>query len=199
MPAAKRALPSKLIKRLHENIAQGKASRETLGLKLAELSPREITKLPRSVLTRIGPEGIATMARVAAGTDDALPAPRRASVGIQSHESASGPPPLWLVCCAASPIVIGLTILVGMIDRPLRWGLFRSGYQSGDAMGLCNRLDRWTEDCSYVVTGPGLGLADLEARLARDQNSFSIPHTRLHADGSLPLGTVIHVNRNSER
>ncbi|WP_019195299.1 hypothetical protein [Afipia birgiae] len=199
MPAAKAALPSELINRLRENIAQGKASRETLGLKLAELSPREISKLPRSVLTRIGPEGVATMARVAAGTDDALPAPRRASVRIQSRESTSGPPPLWLVCSAASLLVIALTILAGTIDRPLRWGLFRSGYQSGDAMGLCNRLDRWTEDCSYIVTAPSLGLADIEARLARHQNSFSIPHTILHADGSLPLGTVIHVNRNSER
>lgn len=200
MPIAKRALPSGLINRLNENIARGKASRETLGVKLAEMPPREIAKLPRSVLSRIGPAGIATMARAVAGTDDALPAPRRPPVRIQSHDnSTSGPPPLWLVCCAASLLVIGLTILAGMTDRPMRWGIARSGYLSADAAGLCNRLDRWTEDCNFVVTGQGLSLDDIAAQLRRDQNSFSIPRTFLYADGSLPVGTVIHINRIPER
>ena len=85
MPVAKRALPSGLINRLADNIARGNASRERLGQRLAEMSPHEIAKLPRAVLTRIGPLGIATMARVAAATDDALPAPRRAPVRIQSR------------------------------------------------------------------------------------------------------------------
>jgi hypothetical protein len=200
MPVAKRAFPSGLINRLNENIARGKASREILGQKLAEMPPHEIAKLPRTVLNRIGPLGIATMARVAAGTDDALPAPRQAPVRIQSRGNlTSGPPPLWLVCCTASLLIVGLTVLAGMVDRPLRWGIARSGYLSADAMGLCNRLDRWTEDCDFVVTGRGLSLDHIEADLGRDQNSFSMPPTILRDDGLLPIGTIIHINRNPER
>src|SRR5438105_2397738 len=62
MPVGKRAFPSGLINRMNENIARGKAAREIIGQKLAEMSPHEIAKLPRSALTRIGPLGIATMA-----------------------------------------------------------------------------------------------------------------------------------------
>jgi hypothetical protein len=200
MPVARKALSSRLINRLNENIARGKASREILGQKLAEMSPREIAKLPRSVLTRIGPEGIATMARVAAGTDDALPAPRQAPVRIQSRDGSTGEPsPLWFVCGVASLLVVGLTILAGMIDRPLRWGIVRSGYLSGDAVGLCNRLDRWTEDCNFVVTGQGLTLGEVLVHLGREQSSYSIPPLDLRAEGPLPVGTIVHVNRNPER
>jgi hypothetical protein len=76
MPGTKNRIPSAVMRRIYGNIARGKASRRTLGVKLAEMPPREIAKLPRSVLERIGSEGIATMARVAAGTDDILPARR---------------------------------------------------------------------------------------------------------------------------
>lgn len=195
MPVARRALPSGLVNRLNDNIAQGKASRKILGQKLAEMPPQEIAKLPRAVLTRIGPLGIATMARVAAGTDDALPAPRPTAVQIQTRSNVTkGPPPLWLVCCIASLLIICLTIFAGMIERPLRWAIARSGYLSADAMGLCNRLDRWTEDCDFVVTGQGLSLDDIEADLGRDQRS-----SNTHADSLLPIGTIIHINRNPER
>jgi hypothetical protein len=192
--------PSELVSRLNENIARGKASREALGLKLAEMPPREIAKLPRSVLTRIGPLAIATLARVAAGTDDTLPVPKRATARMQfKNVSTDGPPPLWLVCCATSLLVIGLTIFAGMVERPLRWAIARSGYLSADDAGLCNRLDRWTEDCNFVVTGQGLSPDDVTAHLRRDQSSFSVARTILRADGSLPIGSVIHVNRNPER
>ena len=200
MPASNRALPRTLISRMHENIARGRASRETLGVKLGEMPPSEIAKLPRAVLTRIGPLGIATMARVAAGTDDVLPAPRQPAVRIQSKDhSTSGPPPLWLVCSTASALVISAAILATMIDRPVRWGFFRSGFLSGDAVGLCNRLDRWSEDCNFVATGQGLGLADIEARLVRNRSSFSVPDIALRTDGTLPVGTIIHVNRTPAR
>lgn len=193
MPVAKP--PSGLINRLNENIGRGRAAREALGQKLAEMPPREIAKLPRSVLSRIGPAGIATMARVAAGTDDALPASRRAPIRMQSQNNSTvGPPPLWLVCCAASLLVIGLTVLAGMIDRPLRWTIARAGYLSADAVGLCDRLDRWTEDCNFVVTGQGLSLDDIAAHLGRNQRSYINPSMNVHADSALPVGTIVHVN-----
>ncbi|MEK9282680.1 hypothetical protein MTR72_24095 [Bradyrhizobium sp. ISRA442] len=200
MPTASEALPSDLVSRLKENIRRGRAARETLGRKLAEMSPREIAKLPRAVLTRIGPAGIATMARVAAGTDDALPAPKRAPVRMQSQDkTTSGPPPLWLVCCAGSALIVGLAILAGMVDRPLRWAVARSGYLSADAAGLCNRLDRWSENCNFVVTGEGFSLADIAARLGRDPSLFRTPSMVVGADSVLPVGTTIHVDRNPER
>lgn len=200
MPAANEAYPSAIVGRLKDNIRRGRAARNVLGRKLAEMPPREIAKLPRSVLSRIGPAGIATMARVAAGTDDALPIPRRAPVPTQSDGNiTSGLPPLWLVCCAASLLIVGLAILAGMIDRPLRWTVARSGYLSADAAGLCNRLDRWTEDCDFVVTGEGFSLDDVAAHLGRVQNPFVVPTMNVRADSTLPVGTIIHVNRNSRR
>ncbi|MBJ7406772.1 MAG: hypothetical protein JHD07_27100 [Bradyrhizobium sp.] len=192
--------PSELVSRLNENIGRGRAARDVLGQKLAEMPPRDIAKLPRAVLTRIGPAGIATMARVAAGTDDALPAAIPAPIRIQSQDRpADGPPPLWLVCCAASLIVIAVTIFAGILDRPLRWAIASSGYLSADDVGLCNRLDRWTEDCNFPVTAQGLSPDDIAVHLGRAQSSFSISPTTLHTDGSLPIGTIVDVHRNRER
>jgi len=200
MPVANETFPSNLVSRLKDNIRRGRAARDVLGRKLAEMSPREIAKLPRSVLSRIGPAGIATMARVAAGTDDALPIPRRAPVPAQSDgNTTSGPLPLWLVCCAASLLIVGLAILASMLDRPLRWTVARSGYLSADAAGLCNRLDRWTEDCDFVVTGEGFSLDDIAAHFGRMQSSFVAPSMNAREDSTLPVGTIINVNRNFER
>jgi hypothetical protein len=200
MPVANNIIAGAIVSRITENIARGKTSRETLGMKLAEMPPREIAKLPRSVLMRIGPEGIATMARVAAGTDDALPAARRVRVPREhSNNPKRAPLPLWQLCGVAALLVILLTIIGGAIERPLRWAIARTGYMTGQDTGLCNRLDRWSEDCDYVVNGPGLSLAEIEARLALKPNSLNIITTNMQAGGVLPAGTIIHVNRNSRK
>ncbi len=200
MPAVNETYPSDIVGRLKDNIRRGRAARDVLGRRLAEMPPREIAKLPRSVLSRIGPAGIATMARAAAGTDDALPILGRAPVRVQSDgNTTSGPPPLWLVCCVASLLIVGLAILASMIDRPLRWTVARSGNLSADAAGLCNRLDRWTEDCDFVVTGEGFSLEDIAAHLGRVQSSLIVPSMNVGANSTLPVGTIIHVNRNSGR
>ena len=70
---------------------------------------------------------------------------------------------------------------------------------TGQDTGLCNRLDRWSEDCDYVVSSPGLSLAEIEARLAPAPNSLNIITTKMRAEGGLPVGTTIHVNRNSRK
>ena len=200
MPAANNIIAAAIMGRIIENIARGKTSRETLGMKLAEMPPHEIAKLPRSVLMRIGSEGVATMARIAAGTDDVLPAARRVGVPREPSNNSKGTPLLlWQLCGVAALLVILLIIFGGVIERPLRWGLARTGYMTGQDTGLCNRLDRWSEDCDYVVSGPGLSLAEIEARLALDPNSLSIVTTTLRAGVVLPVGTIIHVKRNSRK
>jgi len=200
MAVAKTIVADAILSRITENIARGKASRETLGTKLAEMPPHEIAKLPRSVLMRIGSEGIATMARVAAGTDDVLPAARRVAVPMQSPDNSKGTPlPLWQLCSAAALLVIILTIVGGANERPLRWALVQTGYLTGQSAGLCARLDRWSDDCDYVVSGPGLSLKDVEVRLALDPSSLSTTNSYSQASVAIPIGTILHVNRSSRK
>lgn len=200
MPVARTMMRGELSNRLKENIVRGRAARKLLGQKLAEMSPHEIAKLPRSVLTRIGPDGIATMARVAAATDDALPASGRPPVRMQSRTDPPNRPwPIWLICCMSALLIIGLALGAGAIDRPLRWAIARSDFLNADTVGLCNRLDRWTEDCAFVVTGPGLGQDSIASKLGRDRNAVIIPPGIMHADGSLPIGAIVHIPRRLER
>lgn len=200
MPVANNMIAAEIVSRIAENIARGKASRETLGMKLAEMPPHEIAKLPRSVLMRIGPEGIATMARVAAGTDDVLPAAKRVGVPRQpSSNPKRAPLLLWQRCGVAALLFILLTILGGAIERPLRWALAQTGYLTGQSVGLCARLDRWSDDCDYVVSGPGLSLKDVEVRLALDPSSLSTTNSSSQANVAIPIGTILHINRNSRK
>jgi hypothetical protein len=200
MPVANNIIAGAIAIRITENIARGKTSRETLGMKLAEMPPHEIAKLPRSVLMRIGSEGIATMARVAAGTDDVLPAARRVGVPRQpSNNSKRAPLLLWQLCSVTALLVILLTILGGAIERPLRWALAQTGYLTGQSVGLCARLDRWSDDCDYVVSGPGLSLKDVEMRLALDPSSLSTTNSYSQASVTIPIGTILHINRNSRK
>jgi hypothetical protein len=199
MLVIKNQISDAVVRRINENIARGRASRRSLGVKLAEMPPREIAKLPRSVLMRIGPEGIATMARVAAGTDDILPAKRSDIPVEQSEKPQRARLPLWQLCSGLALIVIILTILAGALERPGRWALARTGMVMPHNAGLCARLDRWTDHCTYVVTGSAASIADVTNRLVLDVDALSVVNPHLPVNIPLPAGTIIRIDRNSWR
>jgi hypothetical protein len=198
MPVVKNQISEAVVHRINENIARGRASRRSLGVKLAEMLPREIAKLPRSVLMRIGPEGIATMARVAAGTDDILPGKRSDIPVEQSEKPQRARLPLWQLCSGLALIVIILTIFVGALERPGRWALARTGLVTPESAGLCARLDRWTDHCAYV-TGSAISFGDVADRLVLDVDALNVISPHVPINIPLPAGTIIHIDRNSWR
>lgn len=198
MPVIKNRISDAVVLRINANIARGRASRRSLGVKLAEMPPREIAKLPRSVLMRIGPEGIATMARAAAGTDDILPARRRDIPIQQSEKPQRARLPLWQVCSGLALVVIVLTILAGALERPGRWALARTGLVTPENAGLCARLDRWTDHCAYV-TGSAISFGDVADRLVLDVDALNVISPHVPINVSLPAGTIIRIDRNSWR
>ena len=199
MPVIKNRISDAVVRRINENIARGRASRRSLGAKLAEMPPREIAKLPRSVLMRIGPEGIATMARVAAGTDDILPAKRPDMQIQQADKPKRALVSLWQLCSGLALIVILLTMFAGALERPGRWALARTGLVTPQNAGLCARLDRWTDHCTYVVTGSAISIEDVANRLVLDVDALRIISPHLPINVPLPTGTIIRINRNSWR
>lgn len=197
MPVIKNRISDAVVSRINKNIARGRATRESLGVKLAEMPPREIAKLPRSVLMRIGPEGIATMARVAAGTDDILPAKRTNVPTMQSAQPQCSRLAVWQLSVGLASLVVLLTIAGGALERPSRWALARIGLVRPENAGLCARLDSWTEHCTYIVTGPNTSLTDVAERLRLNVDVLSTINPRLPTNAPLPIGTFIRIDRTT--
>ena len=145
---------------------------------------------------RLAPDAIATLTRALARTDAIFPAADKASPLEEPPEIAPDRRPLWFVSLLYALLAIELTVLVTGLDRPTRWSLARLGVLSGDQLGLCDRLDRWSDRCSYAVRGTQLSLDDVATRLSMPTDRLAATNPSLPISGALPFYTSIVVDRS---
>jgi hypothetical protein len=188
------SIPASLMGRIARNGVRGKSARHFLRRSMAQLSPEEIAKLPASTLKRISRELRAAATAQARGIE--------AVVSQESAPASPGPignqrkPSLIMILIKIVLIAVVLAVLAVNADRPVRWGLFQLGVLSSQQLGLCQRLDRWTDGCSFKLQIEGIPieriaeLVDLPVPVLTASNPTMSPYT------PLPKGSVVRIERS---
>lgn len=189
------SIPAKLMGRIARNGARGKAARLFLRRNVSRLSPEEIAKLPASTLKRIGRELRAAAMGQANETVGAASGQITPPASSSSNRTKRIPSLIQLLIEAVICIV-ALTVTAVAVERPVRWGLYHIGLFSSEQMGLCQRLDRWSDGCSFEVRTDGLGIDQVAVLVDMPPAVLAAANPTLFPYEPLPRGTLVRISRS---
>lgn len=188
------SIPAELMGRIARNGARGKTARQFLRRNMAQLSPEAIAKLPASTLKRISHE-LRIVAMQQADGIEAVPAQATAP----KVSSSTGPrPSLIMMLIEIVVVTIALTKVAIIAERPTRWGLFHVGLFSSEQMGLCQRLDRWTDGCRFAVQTEDIGIEHVAALVDLPVPVLAAANPTLSLYEPLPKGAVVRIERSGD-
>lgn len=192
MPEHKPLSAPMIMHQLKKNIARGKAARDYLASRLAELPPKQIAKIPRGFWERLGPQAIVKLAEVLANTRDIAPA-QRPHLQEPAPRPAVRPPALWLISGYAAVLVVGAVFCMSLLERPAWWLVMQRPEINRGGQMRCGRLDRWTDNCVFQVTGNDFTLMAAAQQLGVDIEKLAWSNPGLPLYTPLPIGTPIRV------
>lgn len=188
------SIPAELMGRIARNGARGKSARLFLRRNMAQLSPEEIAKLPASTLKRIGRELRNVAMAQANEVADAAPAQAIAAAPSEPNRPERIPSLIEMLI-AVVVVIVALTVTAIAAERPVRWGLYHAGLFSSAQMGLCQRLDRWSDGCSFEVQTDDLSINRLAALVDIPPAALAAANPTLSPYEPLPKGTLVRVDR----
>lgn len=190
------SIPAELMGRIARNGARGKSARQFLRRNMAQLSPEAIAKLPASTLKRISHE-LRVVAMQHADGIEAVPA--QATAPTLSPPTRPQPnPSLIMMLVEIVVVTIALTMMAIIAERPARWGLFHVGLFSSEQMGLCQRLDRWTDGCGFTVQAEGIGIEHIAALVDLPLPVLAAANPTLSLYEPLPKGALVRIERSGD-
>ena len=190
------SIPTELMGRITSNGARGKSARHYLRRNMAQLSPEEIAKLPASTLKRISRE-LRRVAMTHADGIDAVPA-QATALAPSPLNGARPKPSLIMMLVEIVVVTIALTMIAVVAERPVRWGLFHVGLFSSEQMGLCQRLDRWTDDCGFAVQAEGIGIEYIAALVELPLPVLAAANPTFSLYEPLPKGAFVRIDRSGD-
>jgi hypothetical protein len=195
---AKPEKPPTIMIRLNQNIARGNSARKSLAARLAEMSAKEIAKIPSVFWARLGPRGLAAIAEHLATTKAITPESNPAQK-VEVIPQPKNPWPLWVVTTWRAAVVIVAALLICAAERPMWWALSQNAVINRHDRMTCGRLDVWADHCTYVTQENNLTLELASERLGIDPSALAAINPDLPVNGALPPGVSIRVIRNSWR
>lgn len=192
------SIPAELMGRIARNGARGKSARHFLRLKMTQLSPEEIAKLPASTLKRISHE-LRAVAMAQAKDIDTVPT--QATAPTPSPPTGPRPKPkpkLIMMLVEVIVITIALTMIAVIAERPIRWKLFQVGLFSSEQVGLCQRLDRWTDGCGFKVQAESIGVEHIAALVDLPLPVLAAANPTFSLYEPLPKGAFVRIDRSGD-
>jgi len=183
-----------LMARIRHNIQSGQQARKQLAAKLAELPIEQAAKLPRALLGRLAPDAMAVLARAGAGTNEMGSVPSGAAK-VEASEAEHAPAPLWLSVLLAAVTAMAIALIAATLERPARWAASRAHLAAAETLGLCQRLDGWTEDCSYELGQSGFSLEEIAVWMGISVETIAAVNPDLPISQSLPSQTKVYIPR----
>ena len=190
---------------LRQRRLSGKAARRAIIDRLAQMTPKELSSLPPSIVGRLGPRGLAELARRSTAlqglvggmmpTKPEAEAPQPAALETVQVNSLfqrlqqRQPLPWQALKNFAIAIAIG-AIMLGI--APIAWRLLRSETAS-DGAALCTQLDWGTGDCRYVTSSPTLTIDKAAQMLGLDPKGLAEVNPDLPPHQVLDPGTALQI------
>lgn len=190
--------PPTIMVRLNQNIARGNSARKLLAARLAEMSVKEIAKIPSAFWARLGPRGLAAIAEHLATTKAITPEIHPAQK-VEVVPKPRNPWPLWVISTWRAAVVIVGALFICAAERPMWWIMSQSAVINQHDRMTCGRLDVWADHCTYVAQGNKLTLELASERLGIDPSALAAVNPDLPVNGALPSGALIRVIRNPRR
>lgn len=194
------------LKRLGQQRVRGAAARDAIITRLASMTAVELRTVPLSIMSQIGPEGLATLAQrsaalrsSAAGLSMAVP-PRQARAAEKPVGQTPGLIAGWrqrrpLLWEAAGGFALALVLSLAAVSlAPIGWRMVNES-GSKETPRLCSQLDPWTGDCRYLTGSRTLTLNMAAGQLRLSPDALRQANPRLQPDLPLSPGTIIAVPR----
>jgi hypothetical protein len=199
------SIPASLMDRVARNRTRGQAARLYLRRNIATFPISELAKLPRSTLKRIdieppsGPTtGRTTNARPSAparNTATKLADTARPGEAKRQERTAS----LLELLVLRVIVIVALTVTATSAERPARWLFHHLGFATGEQMGLCLRLDTWSDDCRFEIRTEKLSLSRVGELTGIPLAMLAADNSDLSSTDPLPTGVQVRIKRTGDQ
>lgn len=197
--------PASLKDRIARNRTRGRAARLYLRRNISTFPISELAKLPRATLRRIDVEppssptaGRTTNARTSAParkTTTKLAGTARPGEAKRQERTAS----LLELLVVRVIVIVALTVTATSGERPARWLFHHMGFATGEQMGLCLRLDTWSDDCRVEIRTEELSLSRVGELTGVPLAMLAADNPDLSSTAPLPVGVQVRIKRTGDQ